>query len=136
MSQHPSTPDPDTVRVLVVDDSEDMRFLVRWAVERDGSFTVVAEAADGHEAVLASREHQPDLVLLDISMPGMNGLEALPRIREQSPTSVVVMLSTFAPDHEQAVQAIALGADGYLHKTKESHLLPDQVHKILNAAGR
>ena len=51
MSQHPSTPDPDVVRVLVVDDSEDMRFLVRWALERDGSFRVVAEAADGHEAV-------------------------------------------------------------------------------------
>jgi DNA-binding NarL/FixJ family response regulator len=136
MSQHSSTRDPDAVRVLVVDDSEDMRFLVRWALERDGSFTVVAEAADGHEAVVAASEHQPDVVLLDISMPGVSGLEALPRIREHSPGSVVVMLSTFAADHEQAAQAIALGADGYLHKTKESHLLPDQVRKILVAAGR
>jgi DNA-binding NarL/FixJ family response regulator len=136
MSQHSLTTDPDAVRVLVVDDSEDMRFLVRWALERDGSFTVVAEAADGHEAVVAASKHQPDVVMLDISMPGMGGLEAMPRIREQSPTSVVVMLSTFAPEHEQARQSIALGADGYLHKTKESHLLPDQVRSILNAAGR
>jgi DNA-binding NarL/FixJ family response regulator len=134
MSQDPSLKPP--IRVLVVDDSEDMRFLVRWALERDGGFTVVSEGADGHEAVLAAREHQPDLVLLDISMPGMGGLQALPLIRQHSSGSLVVMLSTFDPGHELAEQALAQGADGYLHKTKESHLLPDQVRKIIVAAGR
>jgi DNA-binding NarL/FixJ family response regulator len=128
MNFSPSAP----ARVVVVDDSEDMRFLVRWTLERDDDFQVIAEAADGHEAIAAVREHRPDLVLLDISMPGMTGLEALPVIRAESPETVVVMLSTLVAADARAEESLALGAHAYLPKTSKSHLLPDQVRKILN----
>lgn len=119
-------------RVLVVDDSEDMRFLVRWTLERDDDFRVVAEAADGHEAIDAAREHRPDLVLLDISMPRMSGLQALPVIRAEAPESVVVMLSTLVASEGHEAESLALGAHAFLAKTARSHLLPDQLRKILN----
>jgi DNA-binding NarL/FixJ family response regulator len=128
MNPTPSTP----VRVVVVDDSEDMRFLVRWTLERDDDFDVVAEAADGREAIEVVRQHRPDLVLLDISMPRMTGLQALPVIREESPETIVVMLSTFAASEGLAEESLALGAHAYLPKSSQSHLLPDQVRKILN----
>jgi DNA-binding NarL/FixJ family response regulator len=128
MNPTPSAP----ARVVVVDDSEDMRFLVHWTLERDDDFHVVAEAADGHEAIARVREHRPDVVLLDISMPGMSGLEALPVIRAESPETVVVMLSTMVASDARAEESLALGAHAYLPKSAKSHLLPDQVRKILN----
>ncbi|MDQ1396258.1 MAG: hypothetical protein QOG64_1517, partial [Acidimicrobiaceae bacterium] len=67
-----------TLSVLVADDLEDTRFLVRRFLERTGRFTVVAEAANGVEAVALVARHTPDLALLDLAMPVMDGLEALP----------------------------------------------------------
>jgi DNA-binding NarL/FixJ family response regulator len=104
------------IRVVVVDDSEDLRLLLRMALEEEPDFTVVAEAPDGATGVEAVAEHTPHLVLLDIAMPVMDGLQALTLIREESPGSIVVMLSAFSGSTGAPERAVALGAHGYIEK--------------------
>ncbi len=102
-------PVPDApLGVLVVDDTPDLRDLLRMALERRGEFHVVAEASNGREGIELARAHQPDLVLLDISMPVMDGLEALPQIRAACPRAAVVMLSGFGAT-EMTERALARG---------------------------
>src|SRR4029079_2096764 len=102
------------VRVLLVDDVPDLRLIVRMVLERTERFEVVAEAGDGYEAIPRAAECQPDLTLLDLSMPRMNGVVALPRIREVAPNSKVVILSGWDADH--AVERTGAGAGAYLEK--------------------
>jgi DNA-binding NarL/FixJ family response regulator len=104
------------IRVVLVDDSEDLRLLVRLALEREADFTIVAEAADGEAGVAAVAAQKPHLVLLDIAMPVMDGLQALTLIREESPGSIVVMLSAFTVSSGALDRAMALGAHGYIEK--------------------
>jgi CheY-like chemotaxis protein len=85
-----------TLSVLVADDLADTRFLVRRFLERSGRFTVVAEAANGVEAVAMVARYTPDLALLDLVMPVMDGLEALPLVRQASPQTRVIVLSDLA----------------------------------------
>ena len=89
--------------------------LLRLALEATGGFTVVGEAADGLSAIEQARRHQPDLVVLDLSMPNLDGLEALPHIRSEAPNVQVVVLSGFAA-HRMAPAALAAGASAYLEK--------------------
>jgi two-component system NarL family response regulator len=103
-------------RTLVVDDHPLTRAALVGLLEQH-EFPVVAEAGGGEEAIERARELQPDIVLLDLSMPGMSGLEALPRLRAASPGSEVVVLT--ASDTEQnLLAAIRAGAAGYLLKTE------------------
>lgn len=102
-------------RVVVADDLEELRLLVRLTLERSGHFAVVGEAGNGHEAVEAVRSSAPDLVLLDISMPLMDGFEALPLIRATAPSARVVMLSGFS-EHRLGEAARAGGAVAYVEK--------------------
>ena len=102
-------------RVLVVDDAEDLRLLLRVRIETSDSLTVVGEAADGVAAVEQARELQPDLVMLDLAMPRMDGLEALPLIREAVPGVRVIVLSGFDRG-SMAERALAAGADHYVVK--------------------
>jgi len=103
-------------RTLVVDDHPLTRAALVGLLEQH-DFPVVAEAGDGEEAIERARELQPDIVLLDLTMPGLGGLEALPRLRAASPGSEVVVLT--ASDTEQnLLAAIRAGAAGYLLKTE------------------
>ena len=102
--------------MVLVDDSDDLRDLVRMALEREPDFEVVAEAGDGEAGVGAVAAHRPHLVLLDIAMPVMDGLQALTLIREDSPGSIVVMLSAFTGSSGAIDRALALGAHGYIEK--------------------
>jgi DNA-binding NarL/FixJ family response regulator len=104
------------IRVVLIDDSDDLRLLVRLALERQADFTIVAEAPDGASGVAAVAEHMPHLVLLDIAMPVMDGLQALTLIREESPGSIVVMLSAFTVSSGALDRAMTLGAHGYIEK--------------------
>jgi DNA-binding NarL/FixJ family response regulator len=104
------------IRVVLVDDSADLRSLVRMTLDREPDFTVVAEAADGASGVEAVAAYKPHLVLLDIAMPVMDGLQALTLIREDSPGSIVVMLSAFTGSSGAIDRALALGAHGYIEK--------------------
>jgi CheY-like chemotaxis protein len=125
------TTPPDDLAVLVVDDSDDLRTLISMVLRRRaGRWRVVSTAAEGRQAVEEARAHQPDLVLLDIAMPVMDGMEALPLIREAAPGAVVVMLSGF-PFETAGRGAIAAGAHGYLEKTDLVHSLVPRLEQIL-----
>jgi DNA-binding NarL/FixJ family response regulator len=113
-------------RVVLADDYADMRALVRLALERSGRFEVVGEAPDGAEAIEQARAHQPDLLLLDLSMPVLSGIEALPRIREAAPATKVVVLSGFGSAQMEPM-AIAGGAVGYLEKGLSPNRLVDEL---------
>jgi CheY-like chemotaxis protein len=86
------------IRVVLVDDNEDIRLLLRFSLERDQGFDIVGEAGDGAEGVDVCAELQPDVVVLDYSMPVMDGLSALPRIRERAPDAAVFLFTAEASD--------------------------------------
>jgi len=117
-------------RTVLADDVFDLRFMVRLALERSGRFEVVAEAENGDEAVAMAKQHQPDLVLLDVSMPVKDGLEALPDIRNVSPNAKVVMLSGFEASR-LASTAIESGASAYLEKGIPPKELVEELLKVL-----
>jgi signal transduction histidine kinase len=102
-------------RVLLVDDVADLRFLLRVVLETDGSFEVVGEAGDGASAVELCRQTEPEVIVLDLSMPTMDGLEALPVLRELAPRAKIAVLTAFE-GARVATSAAALGADAYFEK--------------------
>ncbi|GAC1610371.1 MAG: hypothetical protein NVS3B26_16770 [Mycobacteriales bacterium] len=112
---------PGLTRVLIVDDTSDYRMLLRVALELDG-LSVVDDVGDGAAAVAAARQHQPDVVLLDLAMPVMDGLEALPLIAQASPSSKVIVLSGF---QAQSMEASALAAGAHAYQQKGA--TPDQI---------
>jgi len=117
-------------RIVVADDVFDLRFMVKLALERSGRFQVVAEAENGDEAVAMAKQHQPDLVLLDVSMPVKDGLEALPDIRTVSPNAKIVMLSGFEASR-LAATALESGASAYLEKGIPPGELVEELLKVL-----
>src|SRR6266852_2229247 len=119
---------PETI--LIVDDHPLTRSALTALLEQNG-FSVVGEAADGEAAIQKARELRPDLVLLDLSMPGMNGLEALPRLREAAPTAEVVVL-TASGTEENLLGAIRGGAAGYLLKSEPPERLVEFLRGVAN----
>ena len=117
--------------VLLVDDSEDLRMLLRLKLESWDKYDVVAEAADGETAVALAAKHQPDLVMLDLAMPTMDGLQALPLIREVAQTRVIV-LSGF-DQGMMAGKAAEAGADGYLEKGVPMEDLARTIDDVLDS---
>jgi DNA-binding NarL/FixJ family response regulator len=103
------------LRVVVCDDVPELRALVRHGLEEDGDLVVVGEAGDVPELVAVLDRHPADAVLLDLSMPGMDGLQAIPLLAERAPTTAIVVFSGFAADRVAAI-ALELGADRYLEK--------------------
>ncbi|MBI0536423.1 response regulator [Roseomonas sp. KE2513] len=111
-----ASPGPAPVRILVVDDSAMMRRLLREALSADPAFTVVAEAADGGEALTRLAEHAPDLTLLDIEMPVLDGLAVLREWALRGGGAMVVVSSAAVPGGEVAVEARRLGASAVVGK--------------------
>lgn len=121
------------LNILVVDDSDDLRELIGIVIHRGpGGWNVVATAADGRQGIDAARVSQPDLVLLDIAMPIMDGMQALPLIREAVPKAVVVMLSGY-PFASAGPGALAAGAHGYLEKSDLVKSLVPRIERIMES---
>jgi NarL family two-component system response regulator YdfI len=114
------------LRVLVADDHLVVREGLRLILESESGFEVAGEAADGAEAVRLAEQLAPDVVLMDLRMPGMGGLEAMTRIRASRPDAAIVVLTTFNEDDLMA-RALEAGARGYLLKDVTRAALLDAV---------
>ena len=118
----------DAVRIAVIDDHTLFRRGLISLLGREAGFVVVAEAADGFEGIKAVAASKPDVVLLDLNMPGISGLEAIGAIRKEAPDARVVML-TVSEDAEDLLQALRDGATGYLLKNIEAEFLVDAIRR-------
>lgn len=114
---------PVPIRVVVVDDDSGVRRMVKIILSMEEDYEVVGEAGDGTRAVAISAELQPDVILLDLEMPGMDGLIAIPEIRLRAPSTRIAVLSSF-PDPYTLADALQLGADTYLDKATSLGELP------------
>jgi PAS domain S-box-containing protein len=119
----------DAPTLIVVDDALEVRLLVKRQLRLSGAFTVVAEGADGYDAIDLAARHKPDLLLLDVSMPEMGGLEALPRIKSVAPDTAVVLYTGF-DEVGLAGRARELGATALLQKSAAIDELPAQLEEI------
>ena len=108
-----------TVRVLIVDDQEPFRMAARMVVEATDGFEVVGESPTGEESVEAAKDLKPDLVLMDVNLPGINGLDATRQILSQSNSVVILLLSTYE-EEEYAPRAAECGASAYIPKSSFS----------------
>jgi PAS domain S-box-containing protein len=117
-------------RVLIADDHELTRAGLRALLSDDPGLTLVAEAADGHEAVTLARAMQPDLALMDVRMPGLDGLEATRLVKRVSPMTSVLMLSMFE-DAELLLDAVKAGAAGYVLKGASETALRSAIWEVL-----
>lgn len=122
-----------SVRVLLVDDHEYLRLGLHTALRKDSRVQVVGEAADGAEGVEMARQLRPDVVLMDIQMPVLNGIEATRQIVREMPDTKVIML-TMHKEENQELAALRVGALGYLHKDSEPADLLRAIHTVANGA--
>lgn len=121
------------VTVLVVDDSEELRELLTLIIDRRHGWQVVGTAAQGVEALAVAEATRPDVVLLDVAMPVMDGLQALPLLRDALPEAVVVMLSGY-PVATAGPSVLEAGAHGYLEKVDLVETLVPQLQRIVDEA--
>jgi DNA-binding NarL/FixJ family response regulator len=121
------------IRVLLCDDAPAFRALVRYTLDEDPAVVVVGEAGDGEAGLEAVGTLRPDVVLLDISMPRLQGLDAIGAMLERSPASRIVALSGFAADH-MAGAALARGAHAYVEKGAGVTAIRDAVRAAAAAA--
>lgn len=119
----------NALRVLLVDDHAMVRSGFRLMLSIEDDLDVVGEAADGMSAVIAAREHRPDVILMDVQMPGMDGIEATRRIVAED-LGAVVILTTFDRD-DYLFDALEAGASGFMLKNAE----PEQLVEAVRAAG-
>lgn len=120
------------LRTVIIDDTADLRDLLRLALDR-GGFDVVGEAGDGKAGIDVVRAERPDVVLLDLSMPVMDGLEALPTIRRTCPAAKIIVLSGFGAT-QMSERAMAQGADGYVQKGASLDSILDYVRDMTAGA--
>jgi DNA-binding NarL/FixJ family response regulator len=118
-----------TIRVLIADDDEVIRIPLRMLVEREPDLTVVAEARDGREAVALTAAHRPDVVVLDVRMPLLSGVEATRAIRQAGTPAKILVLTTFDLD-EYVHDALRSGADGFLLKNTPPHRFVEAIRLV------
>ncbi len=122
---------PDTIRILIVEDHPLMRVGISAIIDERDDMRVVAQAATGEDAVRLCAEHKPNLVLMDLRLPRMSGVEAIRAIRMASPTLQFVVLTTYEGD-EDIHQALQAGARGYLVKGMPHETLIEAIRKVHN----
>jgi NarL family two-component system response regulator LiaR len=119
----------DPIRILIADDHAVVRSGLRALLALQEDMEVVAEARDGLEAVEHAGRHRPDVVLLDLEMPRLDGVQAIPKILESSPSSRILVLTSFATD-EKVFPSIKAGAVGYLLKDSSADDLVASIRQV------
>lgn len=119
----------DTIKILIVDDHHIVRQGLVALLKTVPGFHVQAEAADGEQAVELFRKHRPDVTLMDLRLPKMNGVDAITKIRETAPGARIVVLTTFDGD-EDIYRALQAGAKGYLLKGMDLTELSDAIRTV------
>ncbi len=123
-------PDRETYRVLAIDDHPLFRKGVSDLIDMDPSLQLVGEATNGQEGLALAQRLNPDLILLDINMKGMNGLETLKAIKQTDVDSQILML-TVSDNEEDVLTALRIGADGYLLKDMEPEDILESIRKAM-----
>jgi DNA-binding NarL/FixJ family response regulator len=121
--------DSQEIRILTVDDHPILRQGIAALIQDESDMTLVAEAANGREAIQQFRTHQPDVTLMDLQMPEMNGLDALIAIRGEFPEARIIVLTTYTGD-VQATRALKAGARAYLLKNSLHKELLDTIRAV------
>jgi DNA-binding NarL/FixJ family response regulator len=117
------------IAVLLAEDNAPFRRSLKWLIELDGDIKVVAEAKNGLEAVRLTGKLHPEVIVMDIAMPLLNGLQATHQIMETQPATRVLILSAH-PDPEYIKQAVICGASGYLIKQSSTHVLAHAIREV------
>lgn len=118
-----------SIRIVIADDHSMVREGIKQLLELDDNLVVVDEAADGIEAIEKVEAEKPDVLLLDINMPNMNGIEALKNIRQKG-LDVKVLILTIHNEVEYLMKAVEVGCDGYVLKDSDSNLLKKAIYTI------
>lgn len=121
--------DRTVIRILTADDHPVVRDGIAFAAQSEGDMKVVAEAKSGQEAIDQFRAHRPDVTLMDLQMPGMNGIDAMLVIKEEFPDARILVITTYAGD-VQATRALKSGAMGYLLKGSLRKELVDAIRRV------
>ena len=131
MSDHSQTIPPTPIRILVVDDHTLFRRGLTALLARDPQLRVVGDAADAGQAQRKALELQPDVILLDNHLPGVNGIDALPALQDAAPAARILML-TVSEDENDLAAALRAGAIGYLLKTAEGDALTAAIRRAMD----
>jgi DNA-binding NarL/FixJ family response regulator len=121
--------DPSPIRILTVDDHAILRQGIAALVNGESDMTLVAEASDGQEAIDKFRLHRPDVTLMDLQMPALNGIEAIIGIRSEFPNARIIVLTTYTGD-VQMLRALKAGARGYILKAHVRRELLDTIRAV------
>jgi DNA-binding NarL/FixJ family response regulator len=121
--------DHSLIRILAVDDHPLLRKGIAALVNAEPDMKLVAEASDGQEAVDKFRSHRPDITLMDLQMPGSNGIEAIGHIQREFPDARIIILTTYSGD-AQALRAIRAGARGYILKRQVHRELLETIRAV------
>jgi DNA-binding NarL/FixJ family response regulator len=119
---------PDMIRVLAVDDHALLRKGLAAVINAEPDMKLVAEASNGEEAIEKFRTHRPDVILMDLQMPGLNGIEATNRILSEFPSACIIVLTTYKGD-AQVLRALRSGARAYLLKGHDRELI-ETIHAV------
>jgi DNA-binding NarL/FixJ family response regulator len=121
--------DPSPIRILTVDDHAILRQGIAALVNGESDMKLVAEASDGQEAIDKFRLHRPDVTLMDLQMPALNGIEAIIGIRSEFPNARIIVLTTYTGD-VQVLRALKAGARGYILKGRVRRELLDTIRAV------
>src|ERR1700750_858945 len=120
---------PGLIRILTVDDHPLLRKGIAALVNTEDDMKLVAEASSGEEAIEKFRTHQPDVTLMDIQLPGLNGIETISQIQKEFPGARIIVLTTYSGD-AQVVRAIKAGARAYLLKVQVHRELLETIRAV------